>query len=137
MRDYRPIPRGSVKNSIYFVMRDPNTAGSQPIIGLAYNTAGIALSYVKKRGDRVAITPADLASPTAAWTSGGIKAVDGTNQPGLYRLDVPDAAFTDDGISDEVIVTVKATGFHTLHIRIPLTDKPDVYVSPGTTRTNS
>ncbi len=136
MYTYRPIPRGSVKNSIFVELRDAATP-FLPKTGFAFNSAGILLSYAKKRAARVAITPVTLAAITTAWTSGGVREVDAANMPGVYRLDIPDAAFTDDGASDEVIVTVVATGYETKNIRIPLIDKADVYISPGTTRTNS
>lgn len=135
MYTYRAIPRGSVKNVIYVELRDAATP-FQPKTGFAFNSGGIAVSYLKKRGARVAITPVTQ-TVSAAWTSGGVIEVDATNMPGVVRLDVPDAAFTDDGASDEVIIVLKATGFEPKSIRIPLVDKADVFISPGTTRTNS
>jgi hypothetical protein len=133
---YRPIQRGTVKNSIYVEMRDAATP-FLPKAGFTFDETGILLSYCKKRAARVAITPVTLAAITTAWTVGGVILVDDTNQIGLVRFDIPDAAFTDDGVSDEVIVTIQATGFRTTNVRIPLTDKQDVWISPGTTRGNS
>jgi hypothetical protein len=57
-----------------------------------HNTSGLTAYYAKgATGTATAIT---LATQTAggAWTSGGFVAVDGTNMPGVYRLDVPNAA---------------------------------------------
>jgi hypothetical protein len=68
----------------------------------------ITASYRRTRAARVAITAATLASATAAWSSGGWVEVDSTNEPGLYRFDVPDAAYAS-GV-DTVVVTVKVTG---------------------------
>jgi hypothetical protein len=133
---YRPLLRGSMKNSIYVEMQDAATP-FLPKAGFTFDEADIILSYCKKRGARVAISPVTLAAATTAWTSGGVKLVDDTNQIGLVRFDIPDAAFADDGVSDEVVVTIQATGFRTRHVSIPLTDKQDVWVSPGTTRANS
>jgi len=135
MKTYRPIPRGSVKNSLYLEMQDSTTG--LPKTGFAYNTAGIKFYYTKKRVAAVAVTPATLAAVTTAWTSGGVKEIDATNAAGLVRFDIPDAAFTDDGVSDEVIISVVATGYAPVNVRVPLTDKQDVWVSPGTTRANS
>lgn len=69
----------------------PYTAG-------AFNTAGITAQYVPNRAAAVSIT---LATQTAsgAWTSGGFVHVAG----GVYRLDVPDAAFAS-GADDVAIV---------------------------------
>ena len=60
--------------------------------GISFNTPGITASYVRSGGARVGIT---LASQTVAgpWTSGGFVEVDAVNMPGLYRIDIPDAAF--------------------------------------------
>jgi len=60
--------------------------------GIAFNTPGITASYVRSGGVRVGIT---LVSQTVngAWTSGGFVEVDAVNMPGLYRIDIPDAAF--------------------------------------------
>jgi hypothetical protein len=52
----------------------------------------------------VAITLADLAAITTAWSSGGFKEVDAVNMPGWYRLDVPNAALALS--ADEVVVTL-------------------------------
>lgn len=136
METYRPMLRGKAGNSIYVEMYDAATP-FLPKAGFAFNTAGILLSYCKKRGARVAITPATLAAITTAWAVGGVKLVDDTNQIGLVRFDLPDAAFTDDGVSDEVIFTVQGTGFRTVNVRIPLVDKEDVYVGRGGVRADS
>lgn len=67
-------------------------------------------SYRRQGGARVAITPATLASPSAAWAVGGFVLIDDTNQTGLYRHDIPDAACVSG--ADFVAVTLKtASGF--------------------------
>ncbi len=60
--------------------------------GITFNTPGITASYVRSGGVRVGIT---LVSQTVngPWTSGGFVEVDAVNMPGLYRIDIPDAAF--------------------------------------------
>ena len=132
----RPRMRGAIKQSIYVVMRDPASPFA-PQATFAFNAAGINMSYCKKRGARVAITPVTLAAITTAWASGGVKLVDDTNMPGLVRFDLPDAVFADDGVSDEVFFTVKATGWATITVCIPLTDERDIKLNGVTTRTNS
>lgn len=137
MQTLLPKVRGSVSQSIYFEIEDA-AAPFQPKTGLAFNTAGIAVSYQKTRGARVAITPVDLAGSNAAWTSGGLKEVDAANMPGVYRLDLPDAALADDGaVSDEIVVTIKATGFSASAYKIPLVDKPVVRTLGTTVKVNS
>jgi hypothetical protein len=65
---------------------------------------------------RVAITPV-VQTVTGAWVSGGFCEVDAVNQPGLYRLDVPNAAFVSG--TTGVVVTGKGVGFSmsVTHIR--------------------
>jgi hypothetical protein len=135
--EMRPVPVGSTKVSLYFVVHDAATP-FQPKAALAFNTAGIVVSYAKKRAARVAITPVTQ-TVTGAWAVGGLVQVDATNMPGLVRLDMPDAAFSPDGVSDEVIVSVLATGFEPTFLRVPLIDalKKDVTLSGTTVKTNS
>lgn len=134
---YRPIPTGSTRQSIYVEMKDPVTP-FQPKSGFAFNTSGIVLSYCKKRGARVAITPVTQ-TVTGAWVSGGVIEVDATNMTGVVRFDLPDAAFAPDGVSDEVIFAVKATGYEPMMVSIPLSDpaKRDTALLQTTVRTNN
>jgi hypothetical protein len=48
-------------------------------------------------------------TPTGAWTSGGFAEIDSSLVPGVYRLDVPNAAFAA-GASDVTIVVRGASG---------------------------
>jgi len=72
--------------------------------GLLYNTSGLSARFTRSGSNSVAIT---LVSQTSngAWVSGGFAEIDAINQPGLYRLDVPNAAFVS-GV-DRVTVTVR------------------------------
>lgn len=112
----QPVVNGSTSKSFFMYITD---GSSLPKTGLAYDTAGLLASYAGTKLARVAITPADLAAITTAWTSGGFKEVDATNMPGWYRIDVPNAALALS--ADEVVVSVyKADAFHgTLVIPIP------------------
>jgi hypothetical protein len=77
---------------LYIVATDGSPAGL-PKTGLAFNTAGLLIYYRRgATGAATAITLATLANAQAAWSSGGFVQVDATNLPGVYRLDVPDAA---------------------------------------------
>jgi len=63
-----------------------------PLTGLTYQSSGLSAYYVRPGGSPAAIT---LANQTAsgAYASGGFVAVDNTNMPGLYRIDIPNAVF--------------------------------------------
>jgi hypothetical protein len=77
---------------LYIAASDGSPAGL-PKTGLAFNTAGLLIYYRRgATGAATAITLATLANAQAAWSSGGFVQVDATNLPGVYRLDLPDAA---------------------------------------------
>jgi hypothetical protein len=76
------------------------------LTGLVFNSGSLTAYYHRPGSAAAAITLATLASATAAWATGGFIAVDGTNMPGLYRLDLPDAVLAT-GV-DEVVVMLRA-----------------------------
>jgi len=93
--------------------------------GVSYNVAGLVAHYTRDNSAPVSIT---LAAQTVngAWTSGGFAEVSSSNAPGLYRLDVPNAAFSS-GVG-KVIVSVRGGGvngaFH--NVLLQYTRTPDV-----------
>jgi hypothetical protein len=76
--------------------------------GLTFATSGLAAYYVRNQAAPVAITLVTQ-TPTGAWTSGGFAEISSSLVPGVYRLDVPDAAFAA-GASDVTIVVRGASG---------------------------
>jgi hypothetical protein len=76
--------------------------------GLVFNTSGLAAYYVRNQSAPVAITLVTQTA-TGAWTSGGFAEIDSSAVPGVYRLDVPNAAFAA-GASDVTIVVRGASG---------------------------
>lgn len=137
---FRRIKRGATKKSIFVYLTTTSAEGViTPKTGLAYNSAGIVLSYARVRSARVAITPADLAAITTAWTSGGFKEVDAANMPGVYRLDVPDAAFAVGADVDAVVVSLKFDNTDAKNVLIALHDDPEDYTgwTSDTVRANS
>ena len=76
--------------------------------GISYNTSGLQAYFVRNRSDVTAITLANQ-TPNGSWVSGGFCEINSSFMPGLYRLDVPNSAFSF-GV-DNVTITVKgATG---------------------------
>jgi hypothetical protein len=73
--------------------------------GLTYQTFGLKAYYVRNRSIPVQIT---LVSQTSngSWVSGGFAEIDSVNLPGLYRIDIPNAAF----ISGSSDVTIYVSG---------------------------
>ena len=76
--------------------------------GLAFNTSGLAAYFVRNQSAPVAITLVTQ-TPTGAWTSGGFAEISSSLVPGVYRLDVPNAALAA-GASDVTIVVRGASG---------------------------
>ena len=76
--------------------------------GLTASTAGLSARYNRTRTASVDI-PLVARTIAQAWTSGGFAEVDSTNMPGIYRLDVPDAALAA-GADDVTVVVRGASG---------------------------
>lgn len=76
--------------------------------GLTASTSGLSARYNRTRTASVSIS---LVARTIAqaWTSGGFAEVDATNMPGVYRIDLPDAALAA-GADDVTIVVRGASG---------------------------
>lgn len=92
----RTLQLAATGRSILMMMRDSASSAAQGKQGLAYNTAGLSIAYSRQDAEgqpaaATAITLVDLASPTAAWSSGGFKELSASLMPGWYRLDLPDA----------------------------------------------
>lgn len=79
--------KGSVDKSVRLQIVD-STDGT-PETGVVFNTAGIDLWYRRQGAAVVSITEATLAALTTAHADGGFLHI----SHGLYRLDLPDAAF--------------------------------------------
>jgi len=76
--------------------------------GLTASTSGLSARYNRTRTASVSI-PLVARTIAQAWTSGGFAEVDATNMPGIYRLDVPDAALAV-GADDVTVVVRGASG---------------------------
>jgi hypothetical protein len=78
------------------------------VTGLTASTSGLSARYNRTRTASVDI-PLVARTIAQAWTAGGFAEVDATNMPGVYRLDVPDAALAA-GADDVTIVVRGASG---------------------------
>jgi hypothetical protein len=76
--------------------------------GLTASTSGLSARYNRTRTASVSI-PLVARTIAQAWTAGGFAEVDATNMPGVYRLDVPNAAFAA-GADDVTVVVRGASG---------------------------
>ena len=74
------------------------------VTGLTFATSGLSAHYIRNRSSPVQISLISQ-TPTGSWASGGFAEISSTNAPGVYRLDVPDAAFASG--SDDVTIVVR------------------------------
>lgn len=109
------IKAGSTDVSLPVELRA--AADSTAVTGKAYTD--ITGSYWRAGGTRTAITMAPLAAVDSAHSYGGFKEVDATNMPGVYRLDLPDAAVASGAAW--VVITLKCSGCFTQSFMVPLT----------------
>lgn len=100
--------------SLFFELVDSTTG--LPKTGIVYTD--VTGSYVRTRSVRVPISMATLTGPADGFSAGGFILIDDTNQPGIYRLDVPAGAFATGAF--EVVISVKATGCRTVSRQINL-----------------
>jgi hypothetical protein len=78
------------------------------VTGLTSSSSGLSARYNRTRTASVSI-PLVARTIAQAWTDGGFAEVDATNMPGVYRLDLPDAALAA-GADDVTIVVRGASG---------------------------
>ena len=72
--------------------------------GLTATTTGLQAYYTKEDAAPVSI-PLVTQTTTGAWVSGGFAEVSAANQPGVYRLDIPNAAIS--AAYTQTVVTVR------------------------------
>jgi hypothetical protein len=98
---------GQTNTTLYVVLRDPLSGEAKP--GLA--AADAVVGYVRPGSAPVWNAAAALDSPSAAFLDYGFIAVDADNLPGVYRVDVPDAAFVAGVKSVAIAVRPAAAAF--------------------------
>lgn len=76
--------------------------------GLTATTTGLQAYYTKEDAAPVSI-PLVAQTTTGAWVSGGFAEVSAANQPGVYRLDIPNAAISA-GYTQTVVTVRGASG---------------------------
>ncbi len=87
---------GATSKTVYALFRDATTMDGKT--GLLYSTSGLKVYYTRSRAAAVVVTKVTQ-TVTGAWASGGFVEVDAANAPGLYRIDLPDAAIAA-GVND-------------------------------------
>jgi hypothetical protein len=111
---------------VYFVDDDGGTAPGEPTTGLLFSDieTGGSASYARQGGARVDFTLITLASASAVHADGGFILVDDTEMKGVYRLDIPDAAFIT-GV-DQVVIQLRTAAAKNCIMHPVLVDITDV-----------
>jgi hypothetical protein len=108
------LKKGSTDKSVYLRIID-STDGT-PETGVVFNTSGIDLWYRREGAAKTSITEATLAALTTAHTDGGFLHVG----DGVYRLDVPDAAWATG--ANQVVICGTVTGMIVKEVVVQLVD---------------
>lgn len=130
------IAAGATSQTIDVFIQDSTSTSGAGKTGLAYNTSGLKCYY--RKGQTGTATAVTLATQTVggAYSSGGFVEVDSTNMPGVYRLDIPNAAIDTAGFVHFMLQG--ATGMAPTPLRISCSNIPvDIQTIKGQTVTCS
>lgn len=85
------IRPGSTDQTVYISVPDSSSTTGGKLTGLVFDAASLTAYYTRTGAAATAITLATQ-TVTGAHSDGGFVEVSSSNAPGLYRLDLPDAA---------------------------------------------
>ncbi len=112
------VAKAATNISIYLEIID--AVDGTPETGVVFNTAGIDLQYRRDGAISTSITEVNLAALTTAHTDGGFLHVGN----GIYRFDIPDAAFVTG--QDRVLIHGTVTGMIVIPVMIQLVNELDL-----------
>lgn len=114
---------GTTSQSINVFLQDATSTTGGGKTGLVFNTSGLTAyySFAGANATSTSISLVTLATVTTAWTTGGFKELDATNMPGVYRLDLPNAAIAASKGRSVMLYFQGATGLAPAPIEIELT----------------
>lgn len=118
----RQIRKGATDVTLHVLLRNSSASPYAGLTGLAWNSGSLVAYYWRTGAAApVAIT---LATQTVngAHADGGFVEVDGTNFPGLYRLDLPDAVCAA-GVEQVSVVLRGAANLEETVIQVSLVSK--------------
>lgn len=108
------VKAGTTSKQVEFVLRDSSTG--QGYTGLT--SSDVNMSYFREGDSGGSIGIGTFSGNIGAFSAGSFVEVDSTNMPGLYQLDIPDAALAS-GV-DAVTISITATGVIDKYLRICL-----------------
>lgn len=114
---------GATSQSVGVFIQDSSKTNGAGLTGLVFNTSSLIAYYTFSGANTtaVAIPLVTLAAVTTAWASGGFKEIDATHTPGLYRLDIPNAALAASKGNSVVVYLSGATNMAPCVFEIELT----------------
>lgn len=87
------LKRGTTSKSVRVFVQDATQTDGRGLSTLLYNTSGLTCFY-SREGDTGATSFSLVNATVGTWTSGGFKAVDSVNMPGVYELGLPNAVLS-------------------------------------------
>lgn len=112
------IQKDATSQILYLFIRDSSVTTGAGLTGLVFNSSGLTAYYVRPAGSATSISLVTQTA-TGAYSSGGFVAVDGTNMPGVYRFDVPNAVLAT-GVNSAVVMLKGATNMEPVVLEIQL-----------------
>lgn len=93
--------------------------------GVTYSSIGLSGYYTRQNSNPVGFA-LTYQTTNGAWISGGLAEIDANNQPGMYRLDIPNDALASG--SKNVTISVRGDGINGAYAYIDLinTKQPDI-----------
>jgi len=113
------LVKGTTSYRAYIFIQDSSVTTGAGLTGLVFGTSNLVAYYVRPGGSATSNTLITQ-TVTGAYSSGGFIAVDGTNMPGLYRVDIPDAVLAT-GVNAVVVMLKGAANMVPCVLEIELT----------------
>lgn len=113
------LVKGSTSVMMDIFIQDSSVTTGAGLTGLTAGSSGLTC-YYHRASANAAVQVSLTASTLGTWTSAGFIVVDGTNMPGMYQLDLPDAAFAT-GANSVSVLLKGATNMAPLPLEIELT----------------
>lgn len=114
------ILAGTTSKIVQIPVYDSSSTTGGMLTGLVFNTASLVCWYNREGAAGSAVQISLLTATKGTWTTAGFVAIDGTNMPGWYELDVPNAAIAS-GAKSVSIELRGATNMVPVNIIIELT----------------
>lgn len=113
------VLKGTTSYVTYIFIQNSSVTTGAGLTGLVFNSASLTCYYVRPLAAAVAVTLVTQ-TVTGAYSSGGFVEVSAANMPGVYRLDIPNAALAS-GVDSVVLELKGATNMAPVLLEIQLT----------------